>query len=146
MAHKTYFTLIATALFVSVAILPLTSIRSAADSFDVYLQALESDSGPSKAEKPMVKPDPKRVVCAMEWDAYYKSEDIEIAVSTKGDDNEIVVFFCQLCSLEKNFVEPFLNTPYHGMTGMERIKKCGFKQVVFKGGAGINEVVRDVPE
>ncbi len=111
-----------------------------------YAQADGGPVEPATRGKPEVQPNPLRTICAMEWDAYYKREKVDIDVSTRGDKNEILVLSCQLCSLEENFIDPFLNSVYHGVTGMERIRRCGFKKVVFKGGAGINEIVREVPE
>ena len=79
------------------------------------------------------------------WNKYYEKEKAEIRVSTRGKYYETVVFTCPNCSLEEYFVNPFLNTEYQGKTGMDRIKECGFTQVVFRGGRGIQEIVRQVP-
>ncbi|MEE9252640.1 MAG: hypothetical protein V3U74_04725 [Thermodesulfobacteriota bacterium] len=93
-----------------------------------------------------VKPNPKRTICSINWNAYYKKEKVDIIVSTRGEQDEIVVFFCSICTLEDHFIEPFLTTEYQDMTGMDRIKECGFTQAVFAGGQGINEVTREVPK
>lgn len=87
-----------------------------------------------------------RSACAYLWDRYYVKEKVQIRVSTRGNYDETVVFTCPDCSLEENFVEPFLNSEYKGKTGMDRIKECGYIQVVFKGARGLQEIVRPVPE
>jgi len=87
-----------------------------------------------------------RSACAYLWDRYYQKEKVEIRVSTRGNYDETVIFTCPDCSLEENFVEPFLNSEYQGKTGMDRIKACGYTQVVFKGARGLQEIVRQVPE
>ena len=97
-------------------------------------------------KEPEIKPDPMRSICAYMWNGYYQKERVEIRVSTRGKYNETVVFTCPNCSLEDHFVNPFLNTEYQGKTGMDRIKECGFTQVIFKGGRGIEEIVRQVPQ
>jgi len=91
------------------------------------------------------KPNALRSSCAYVWDRYYKKERIDIRVSTKGAYDETVVFTCPDCSMEEHFVNPFLNSEYQGETGMDRIKECGFTQVVFKGARGLEEIVRQVP-
>ncbi len=95
--------------------------------------------------EPEANPDPMRSICAYMWNKYYEKEKAEIRVSTRGKYYETVVFTCPNCSLEEHFVNPFLNTEYQGKTGMDRIKECGFTQVVFRGGRGIQEIVREVP-
>lgn len=109
---------------------------------------MASDTYAQKGGAASSKPsrNPLRSICAIEWNAYYKSRNIEIEVSTRGADNESVVFTCNLCSLEDHFIEPFLYTEYEGKKGIDRVKECGFKQVVFRGGRGINEIVIDVPD
>ncbi|MGQ0793702.1 MAG: hypothetical protein ACT4NX_06370 [Deltaproteobacteria bacterium] len=87
---------------------------------------------------------PLRSVCAYIWNAEYKKDKVEIAVSTRGDSGETVVFTCPECSLEEHFVNPFLDNEYRGKTGIERVRECGFAQAVFKGGRGIVELVRAV--
>ena len=87
-----------------------------------------------------------RSACAYLWDRYYQKEKVEIRVSTRGNYDETVIFTCPDCSLEENFVEPFLNSEYQGKSGMDRIKACGYTQVVFKGARGLQEIVRQVPE
>lgn len=96
-------------------------------------------------KKPDVKPDPMRNICAYMWNKYYEKEKAEIRVSTRGKYHEAIVFTCPNCNLEEHFINPFLNTEYVGKTGMDRIKECGFTRVIFKGGRGIEEIVRQVP-
>ncbi|HSE83922.1 MAG TPA: hypothetical protein VLB01_05190 [Thermodesulfobacteriota bacterium] len=96
-------------------------------------------------KEPEAKPDPMRSVCALMWNRYYQKENFDIKVSTRGKYDETVVFTCPNCSLEENFVNPFLNSEYQGMSGIARIKECGFTKVVFKGSRGIQEIIRVVP-
>ncbi len=111
----------------------------------------ETDAMTTKQEKtqtpkkPEVKPNPMRGICEYTWNSYYQKERSEIRVSTRGERQETVIFTCPDCNLEDHFVNPFLNTEYQGRTGMDRIKECGFTKVVFKGGRGIEEIVRQVP-
>lgn len=102
--------------------------------------------GKVKLVFPKVSPNPLRYSCAEIWNSYYEKEGINIKVSTRGAYSESVVFFCPTCYNEKHFVKPFLESEYNGMTGMDRIKSCGFKYAVFRGGRGLNEVVVDVPD
>jgi hypothetical protein len=95
-------------------------------------------------KKPEVQPDPMRSVCAYMWDRYYEKEKTVIRVSTRGRYDETVVFTCPICNTMEHFINPFLNTEYQGKTGMDRIKECGFTRVIFKGGRGIEEIVRQV--
>ena len=85
---------------------------------------------------------PQRNYCMLQWNEYYKNEGTNIVVSTRGEFDEIVVFSCPDCSLEEHFVDPFLNTRTYGMTGIERIRACGFIKAVFKGSKGIRVVER----
>ncbi len=87
----------------------------------------------------------QRLYCADLWNVYYEKEKAEINVSTRGLQNEVVVFKCPDCSLEEYFVGPFLNSEYQGKTGMDRIKECGFISAVFKGSRGMQEIVKQVP-
>ena len=93
---------------------------------------------------PEVSENPQRLYCAALWNAYYEKEGSEIKVLTRGIHNEVVVFRCPDCSLEKEFVDPFLVSEYQGKTGMDRIKECGFLVAIFKGGRGIEEIIRQV--
>ncbi|GIW46369.1 MAG: hypothetical protein KatS3mg078_0246 [Deltaproteobacteria bacterium] len=93
-----------------------------------------------------VEPGVLRSTCAYLWDKYYEKEGIEIDVSTRGEQNEVVVFRCPSCNLEEHFVKPFLESEYEGKTGMDRLIECGFLKAVFKGGKGIEEIVVDVPK
>lgn len=89
-------------------------------------------------------PNPQRLYCKKYWNNFYAERNIDIVVSTRGKHDEIVVFNCPECSLEENFVKPFLNAQKNGMTGAERIRACGFKQAVFLGAKGIVEIRRDI--
>jgi hypothetical protein len=94
---------------------------------------------------PKVKPDPMRSECADAWNAYYESKKKGIKVSTRGDYQETIVFTCPSCNLQNEYVNLFLNTEYQGKTAMDRIKECGFIEVVFKGGSEMEEIVIEVP-
>src|SRR5919108_5424774 len=84
-------------------------------------------------KEPEAMPDPMRSVCALMWNRYYQKEKVDIKVSTRGKYDETVVFTCPSCSLEENFVNPFLNSEYQGRSGITRIKECGFTKAAFKG-------------
>jgi hypothetical protein len=94
--------------------------------------------------EPVVGSSAQRLYCADLWNVYYEKEKSEINVSTRGLQNEVVVFKCPDCSLEKEFVDPFLASEYQGKTGMDRIKECGFVVAIFKGGRGIQEIIKQV--
>jgi hypothetical protein len=98
-----------------------------------------------KEEMPEIKQNPQRIYCATLWNVYYEKEGFEIEVLTRGMHDEVVVFRCPDCSLEKEFVDPFLASEYQGKTGMDRIKECGFLVAIFKGGRGIQEIIKQVP-
>jgi len=98
-----------------------------------------------KEEIPEIKPNPQRSYCANLWNFYYEKENFEMVVLARGIYDEVVVFKCPDCSLEKEFVDPFLFSEYEGKTGMDRIKECGFLIAIFKGARGIREVIRQVP-
>jgi len=93
-----------------------------------------------------IKPNPQRQYCAYLWNVYYEKEGIDMKVLTRGMFDQVVVFKCPECSLEKEVVEPFLHSQYQGKTGMDRIKECGFIAAIFKGGRGIEEIIRQVPQ
>jgi hypothetical protein len=95
--------------------------------------------------EPVVGSSAQRLYCADFWNVYYEKEKSEIKVSTRGLQNEVVVFRCPDCSLEEDFVEPFLNSEYQGETGMDRIKECGFVSAIFKGRRGMEGIVKQVP-
>jgi len=94
---------------------------------------------------PEIKPNPQRSYCADLWNYNYKKENVEMVVLARGKYDEVVVFKCPDCSLEKEFVDPFLFSESQGKTGMDRIKECGFLIAIFKGARGIREVIRQVP-
>jgi len=99
----------------------------------------------AQAKIPEGKPNALRGPCAYIWDRQYKKEKVDIHVSTRGVYDETVVFTCPDCSLEEHFVNPFLNSEYQGKTGMDRLRECGFTEVAFKGGRGLEEIVKPVP-
>jgi hypothetical protein len=102
-------------------------------------------TGTEKIIEPVVGSNAQRLYCAELWNVYYEREKFDIEVSTRGPQNEVVVFKCPDCSLEKDFVEPFLNSEYQGKTGMDRVKECGFVSAIFKGRKGMEEIVKQVP-
>lgn len=89
-----------------------------------------------------VGPNPQRGYCVLYWNKYYSDNDIDISVSSRGLYDEVVVFTCPDCSLEEHYVEPFLNAEANGVTGVERIKACGFTKAIFKGAKGLRETTR----
>lgn len=89
-------------------------------------------------------PDPQRMYCKQYWNSYYSERNIDIDVTTRGKYDEVVVFSCPECSLEENYVEPFLKSETGGLTGEDRIRACGFKKAVFVGAKGIREIERDI--
>ena len=93
-----------------------------------------------------IKPNPQRQYCAYLWNDYYEKEGVEMKVLTRGPFDQVVVFKCPECSMEREVVEPFLNSQYQGKTGMDRTKECGFVAAIFKGGRGIEEIIRKVPQ
>jgi hypothetical protein len=99
-----------------------------------------------KVEFQKAKPHPLRNSCAELWNSYYEKEEINIKVSTRGNYDEQILFFCPTCTDEEHFVKPFTESEYQGMTGMDRIKSCGYDYAVFKGGRGFNEVILEVPK
>lgn len=93
-----------------------------------------------------ISPHPLRYSCAMRWNAYYKKEEINIKVRSRGNYDQAVEFFCPTCYDTQHFVKPFLMSEYQGMTGLDRIKSCGFEFIIFRGGRGLNEVIIDVTD
>ncbi len=113
-----------------------------------YMQgdaAFYGNESKDKVEFQKTKPHPKRKSCAELWNGYYEREEINIKVSTRGNYDEQIIFFCPTCTDEEHFIKPFTESLYQGHTGMERIKSCGFDYAVFKGGRGFNEVIVEVP-
>ncbi|MBI2487793.1 MAG: hypothetical protein HYW01_12795 [Deltaproteobacteria bacterium] len=94
---------------------------------------------------PKVKANPMRSTCADSWNTYYENKKSGINVSTRGEYQETVVFTCPKCNMGSQFVNSFLNTEHEGKTGMNSIKECGFAEVVFQGGGGMEEMVIEVP-
>jgi len=128
-------------LFVSVAIVLEAGHFEATSEEELITETLIETE---EIIEPIVGSNAQRLYCADLWNAYYEKEKSGIDVSTRGLQNEVVVFKCSHCSLEENFVEPFLNSEYQGKTGMDRLKECGFVSAIFKGGRGIQEIVKQV--
>ena len=99
-----------------------------------------------KVEFQKAKPHPLRSSCAELWNSYYEKEKINIKVYTRGNYEEQIIFLCPTCTDEDHFVKPFIESEYQGMTGMDRIKSCGYDYVVFRGGIGFNELIVKVPK
>jgi hypothetical protein len=99
-----------------------------------------------EVKEPEIEPDPQRLYCATEWTNLYRRQKTDIRVSTRGQHNEIAVFDCPDCSLEENFVKPFLESEYRGKTGMMRLYECGFKTAVFEGFRGTQDIVVEVAQ
>ena len=94
--------------------------------------------------EPEIGPDPQRLFCATEWTEMYRRQKADIRVSTRGRHHEIAVFDCPDCSLEENFVKPFLESEYRGKTGMMRLNECGFETAIFEGFRGTQDIVVEV--
>lgn len=95
-------------------------------------------------EVPQVFPDPNRMVCIDDWSEQYEKDYPIVRISSRGEFNEAIVFTCLYCTSQKSFIAPFLLTVHDGKTAMERMRQCGFKEVVFTNPAGTKEVVREV--
>lgn len=93
---------------------------------------------------PSVFPDPNRLVCVNDWSRNYQKNYPSIQISSKGELNEAIVFTCLNCPFQKSFIAPFLLTVTDGKTAMERMKECGFTEVVFTNPMGTREVIRKV--
>ena len=107
----------------------------------------DADDSPEEIQEadikfPTLGPNPQREYCMLYWNKYYKDNMIDMNVSTDGRYDEIVVFTCPDCSLEENYVEPFLNTKIDGVTGADKIRECGFIKAKFQGARGIQEIER----
>ncbi len=125
--------------FLFLSLLAFPVLLNGAESVD------EAEEIEVEVEEDGIGPDPQRLYCVSYWNEYYKRmKKANIKVSSKGEFDEIIVFNCPDCSLEKHYVEPFLNTEIDGLTGLERIRECGFTQAVFKGSKGLREIVRVV--
>ena len=99
-----------------------------------------------EVEEPVIEPDPQRLYCAQDWTDQYRRRKADIRVTTRGVHNEIVVFDCPDCSLEENFVKPFLESEYRGKTGMMRLYECGYKTAIFEGFRGTQDIIVEVPQ
>jgi RNase P subunit RPR2 len=95
-------------------------------------------------EVPKVFPDPGRLACINDWSAQYQKNYPTIHISSRGELNETIVFSCLNCPFQKSFIAPFLLTVSDGKTAMERMKECGFTEVVFTNPMGTREVVREI--
>lgn|GEM_PF-968433 len=93
---------------------------------------------------PRVFPDPNRLVCINDWSKEYQEHYPTIRISSRGELNEVIVFSCLNCPFQKSFIAPFLLTVSDGRTAMERMKQCGFTEIVFTNPMGTREVVREV--
>ncbi len=93
---------------------------------------------------PRVFPDPNRLLCINDWSREYEKNYPTIHISSRGELNEIIVFSCLNCPFQKSFIAPFLLTVSDGRTAMERMKECGFTEIVFTNPMGTREVVRRV--
>ncbi len=93
---------------------------------------------------PRVFPDPNRLVCINDWSREYQKNYPTIQISSRGELNEVIVFSCLNCPFQKSFIAPFLLTVSDGRTAMERMKECGFTEIVFTNPMGTREVVRQV--
>ncbi len=135
---KASFTLTAVLLF-GLCIIPSISF---ADSDDFDYSVYEGNAEEVTIEFSNIGPNPQREYCIYTWNDYYEKHDIEIKVNSEGEYNEIIVFSCPDCSLEENYVEPFLNSKVDGKTGADRIRECGFLHAKFQGSKGIQEIER----
>ncbi len=93
---------------------------------------------------PKVFPDPNRLVCINDWSMDYQKNYPTVHISSRGDLNESIVFTCLNCPFQESFIAPFLLTVTDGKTAMERMKECGFTEVVFTNPMGTREVIRKV--
>jgi len=99
-----------------------------------------------EVKEPEIGPNPQRLYCAEQWTSLYERQKAEIIVTTRGQYNEIAVFDCPDCSLEENFVIPFLENEYRGKTGMMRLYECGYTKAIFEGFRGTQDIVVEVQQ
>lgn len=135
---KASFKLIAVLLF-GLFVIPSVTF---ADSDDFDYSVYEGAGEEVTIEFSNIGPDPQREYCIYTWNDYYDRHDIPIKVNSEGKYDEIIVFTCPDCSLEKHYVEPFLNSKVDGKTGADRIRECGFLHAKFQGSKGIQEIER----
>ena len=93
---------------------------------------------------PRIFPDPNRFLCVNDWSEQYQRDYPTIHISSRGELNEVIVFSCLNCPFQKSFIAPFLLTVSDGRTAMDRMKECGFTEIVFTNPMGTREVVREV--
>lgn len=89
-------------------------------------------------------PDPDRLPCVQEWSKQYQKKYPYVTVSSRGEYYETIVFSCYNCTSNEAFILPFLETGHEGKTAMDKLRRCGFTQVVFTNPAGTAEVVKEV--
>ena len=134
--------ILAARIFLALLIISILGI----DSLTLTVQAQEEAEEVLEVVEPEIGPDPQRLYCAEEWTELYRRQKAEIRVTTRGQYDEVAVFDCPNCSLEENFVKPFLEGEYRGKTGMERLYECGFKTAIFEGFRGTQDIVVEVPQ
>ena len=93
---------------------------------------------------PRIFPDPNRFLCVNDWSEQYQRDYPTIHISSRGELNEVIVFSCLNCPFQKSFIAPFLLTVSDGRTAIDRMKECGFTEIVFTNPMGTREVVRGV--
>jgi len=144
-----YILIIAVSLFSFFLAFELTSLNThAQDKKDTSKTLVTEDEVQVELEVveiEEIEANPQRAYCANLWTRMYERQKTEIRVSTRGKYDEIAVFDCPDCSLKEHFVKPYLESEYRGMNGLRRLHECGFKQAVFEGTRGIQEIVVDVP-
>jgi len=91
-----------------------------------------------------VFPNPRRAVCAEDWSMRYQKKYPQVKVSSRGEFDESIVFSCSGCTSNEAFILPFLESDHDGITVMDKLRSCGFTEVVFTNASGTSEVVRQV--
>ena len=134
-----------TRIFLAILALSIFCIFSVSPTLQAQEETIEAEEVLEVVE-PEIGPNPQRLYCAEEWTEMYRRQKAEIKVTTRGEYNEVAVFDCPDCSLEENFVTPFLEEEYRGKTGMQRLSECGFKTAIFEGFRGTQDIVVEVPE
>lgn len=132
MSHR-----IRTGLFVLSAVFFLVALTGSPET------AVSQDASGAETEVDF-NADAQRNFCAVRWTEQYRGRKADIEVRTRGAHNEVAVFYCPDCSLYDHFIRPYLESEYRGKTGMMRLSECGFRQAVFKGNRGTQEIVIDV--
>ncbi len=91
-----------------------------------------------------VFPNPRRAVCVEDWSMRYQKKYPQVKVSSRGEFDESIVFSCSGCTSNEAFILPFLESDHDGITVMDKLRSCGFTEVVFTNASGTSEVVRQV--